>query len=357
MTLRKIFPVFALLVLALGVTAQNRTKFAGERNATGYAYGIAPGVASLQISTGTAAGAGTITLSNGFATNSAGEVFYPLTTNAPIAVGYGATRDVVTPSAVSGCTTLAAYTCTVTATFTYAHGVGEPVMSGTVGLQEAINLQQAAGGGGVDVDTTWSQLGGTSAMLTAAAPYSAVWINDNRGSATQAYWSVQPSTLSLLAVPAVLSAATIASGTTLGTWTAADTYFCMTYVDALGGESGCSATYDVTLTTVVAVNVTAAASPASTGAVGWRLYAGATYAAAYLLPISGGGAGQVTTSGTAVTWVSGNYFMGPNNSASAYIGQTMTINGVAYLVSTVNSPTSITLTATAGTPRARRSTP
>jgi hypothetical protein len=57
----------------------------------------------------------------------------------------------------------------------------------------------------------------------------------------------------------------------------------------------------------------------------------------------------VTTSGTAVTWVSGNYFMGPSNSANAYIGQTMTINGTAYLVSTVNSPTSITLTATAGT--------
>ena len=58
MTMRKIFPVFALLVFALGVTAQNRTKFAGERNATGYAYGIASGVPALQISTGNAASSG-----------------------------------------------------------------------------------------------------------------------------------------------------------------------------------------------------------------------------------------------------------------------------------------------------------
>ncbi len=53
--------------------------------------------------------------------------------------------------------------------------------------------------------------------------------------------------------------------------------------------------------------------------------------------------GTVNTSGTAVTWETGYQF------SSDAAGQAITINAVAYTISTVNSPTSITLTATAGT--------
>ena len=53
--------------------------------------------------------------------------------------------------------------------------------------------------------------------------------------------------------------------------------------------------------------------------------------------------GKVNTSGTAVTLSSGQNFLGSNN------GDTFVIAGVAYTISTVNSPTSITLTASAGT--------
>lgn len=52
--------------------------------------------------------------------------------------------------------------------------------------------------------------------------------------------------------------------------------------------------------------------------------------------------GSVSTSGTAVTWVSGDRFSALSN------GQPIAINGVGYTISTVNSATSITLTATAG---------
>jgi len=53
--------------------------------------------------------------------------------------------------------------------------------------------------------------------------------------------------------------------------------------------------------------------------------------------------GSVDTSGTAVTYVSGNDFSSLTN------GEAMTISGTGYVIATVNSSTSITLTATAGT--------
>jgi hypothetical protein len=53
--------------------------------------------------------------------------------------------------------------------------------------------------------------------------------------------------------------------------------------------------------------------------------------------------GTVNTTGTAVTLVSGNDFSSLTN------GQAITINSVGYTISTVNSPTSITLSSSAGT--------
>ena len=53
--------------------------------------------------------------------------------------------------------------------------------------------------------------------------------------------------------------------------------------------------------------------------------------------------GTVNTSGAAVTWVSGNDFSSLTN------GEAITINSVGYTILTVNSPTSITLSSSAGT--------
>lgn len=55
------------------------------------------------------------------------------------------------------------------------------------------------------------------------------------------------------------------------------------------------------------------------------------------------GSGTVNTSGTAVTWVSGTTFQ------SEWAGGAIVINGNNFTILTVNSSTSITLTATAGT--------
>ena len=77
---------------------------------------------------------------------------------------------------------------------------------------------------------------------------------------------------------------TVCDGTTVGTWSNAAVYFCVTYVDILGGESPCSTTAHYTTAGSLALNFLAPA--ASTGAVGWRAYAGASYATAYQLPIT-----------------------------------------------------------------------
>ena len=60
------------------------------------------------------------------------------------------------------------------------------------------------------------------------------------------------------------------------------------------------------------------------------------------LTIKAARAGRVDTSGTTVTWVSGAKFVGVAGSS------TIRINGTDHTVSTVDSPTQITLTATAG---------
>lgn len=285
------FAKFALpLLLVIGLMAplshaQNRTRFAGRYNAIDYAYGIAPGIAPLQVAQGNAAtGTASITLVVACTTAGDGTSVCPLATNAPILVGVGSTQDTVTPTALSNCSyQSAAYaSCTVTGSFTFTHGTGEQVTSGSYGLQEAINLANTGSGGIATVDKVWAGFGGTTAKITAAAGFSNVAIEDTRAGDT--FWSLQPSTLTSLAVPATLAAGTVVfAAAPVGTWANSAYYFCVTYVDALGGEGPCSLTYNQTPTLNYSVTITAPA--ASTGAVGWRFYAGASYNAAYLMPI------------------------------------------------------------------------
>jgi hypothetical protein len=77
------------------------------------------------------------------------------TTLPPITIGQGATLETVTPSSASNCSTVntgvgsfqGATPCTLTATFTNAHGAGDLVQSGDYGIQEAINDAGNNGGG------------------------------------------------------------------------------------------------------------------------------------------------------------------------------------------------------------------
>jgi hypothetical protein len=288
-TIRSIAVLTLLGALAGSVRAQDLiASFGGQRNAVNYAYGLVPGVPSLNVapnSTNSTTGSSTITLNTGVVTANSQPAFSPITTNTPITVGFGTNQETVTPSGVSGCNGGPIGSCQVTASFTLLHGPNEPVTSGTYGLQEAINSANSAGGGRVLLGPGWTTLGGTSAIISAATPYPTVYIEDNRTSAMAPFWGMQPSALTSLAVPTTLAAGTVVfAAAPVGTWANSAYYFCVTYVDALGGEGPCSLTYNQTPTLNYSVTITAPA--ASTGAVGWRFYAGASYNATYLMPIN-----------------------------------------------------------------------
>lgn len=288
-TLSKLI-LLAAVVIAFAVQpseAQNRTRFAGHYSAIDYAYGIAPGIAPLQVATGnTTTGTTSITIVLPCITAGDGTTVCPLATNAPILVGVGTNQDTVTPTALTNCSfPSAAYgACTVTGSFSHTHGTGEQVTSGSYGLQEAINLANTNGSGGtVVVDRGWAGFGATNSTITGAAGFSNVVIEDARTG--DSFWSLQPSTLTSLAVPTTLTSGTAAfAASPVGTWANSAYYLCVTYVDALGGEGPCSLTFNETPTLNYSLTITSPA--ASTGAVGWRAYAGASYNAAYLLPIT-----------------------------------------------------------------------
>jgi hypothetical protein len=146
----------------------NRSRFASIFHAVEYAYGIAPGIPPLMVTAGpNASGAQTLNVATQNTALTDGTNLIPLNaSNTPIQLISGASTETVTPSAVSNSPVNGQ--TTVTATFANAQGAGVQICSGTVGLQESINIAAAAGGGTVIVDQTWALYGGTSAMLATA---------------------------------------------------------------------------------------------------------------------------------------------------------------------------------------------
>lgn len=158
------------------------SRFAGYYNAAEFAYGVNKTTPALLVVNGpnTTTGAQALTLAFGYTQCADGTVFNPLNTNAPITVGGNSSTETVTPSAVSTSTPTIYSSTSVTATYADLHGSGDQVRSGTVGLQEAINYAASKGGGIVIVDAGWTSLGGTDAMIEAAAEGAGVVIQDNR---------------------------------------------------------------------------------------------------------------------------------------------------------------------------------
>lgn len=156
--------------------------FGGMFKATSFAFGCQNGgpQALTVHNTATAAGANTLTVAFGYTGLVPGPGnFYPLATTAPISVGADGNVETVTPSAVSASND--GYgAMNFTATFSNAHGEGDPISSATFGLQEALNYASASGGGVVMVDAAWTALGGTDTILYAATIPSGVSIIDNR---------------------------------------------------------------------------------------------------------------------------------------------------------------------------------
>lgn len=163
---------------------KNPTFFAGQYRAVSYAYGISADIPGLLVdnpSGSTSGGTQTLNVAFGTVTLGDGTVISPLSTNAPVTVGTGSNADTVTPSAVSNGTPNIYQSSSFTATtFSHAHGTGDLVASGTLGLQEAINAANGAGGGEVIVDAAWTKLGGTDAILEAVTLPAGVSIADLR---------------------------------------------------------------------------------------------------------------------------------------------------------------------------------
>jgi hypothetical protein len=163
---------------------KNPTFFAGQYRALSYAYGISADIPGLIVdnpSGATSGGTQTLNVAFGNITLNDGTVIAPLATNAPVIVGTGASADTVTPSAVSNSTPQVYQSSSLTATtFSHSHGTGDKVASGTVGLQEAINAANGAGGGVVVIDAAWTQNGGTDAIVEAATLPAGVSLLDNR---------------------------------------------------------------------------------------------------------------------------------------------------------------------------------
>lgn len=250
-------------------------------------------------------------------------------------IGQGA-QETVTPTALAvttcpsgnlGIGSNSAQCINFTGSFNNTHGQSAVVGDGTFGLQTAINyaaslnsgappgVNSGSGGGTVIVDAAWAQMGGTTALIQAAIPYPSVVIGDYRGRQAQ-WYSVQPSNQTALATAAALvnttptvctGTATICStanatlGGTTSTWTSATVFFCTTYVDLQGHEGPCSPTFSYLTSATVTVQVQPPA--ATVGAVGYLVYAGASFAAVTRLPVVSGTTGGPTCTLTAVETV------------------------------------------------------
>lgn len=187
------------------------SRFSGFYRAYEFAYGVAPNISPLLTYQGNAAtGAQTVTVQTSYAPLVDGTFLLPLATTAPVTIGVGTNAETVTPSAVGNATFQNTQLATFTATFANLHGVGDPVTTGTCGLQEAINFASTAGGGVVIVDNAWTKLGGTTAMIQAATlpAGGTVSIMDNRSGAgtvqTAVFTLTNAQTLALNSAPVQL---------------------------------------------------------------------------------------------------------------------------------------------------------
>ena len=280
--------------MALPLAAQNRTAFGGVRNAIDYAYGVsrpggASGPAALVIDNANPipSGSQTVTVSFGVTTAGDGTVFAPLSLLAPVSVGAGTDIETVTPTAVS-CSSPQVYdSCTFTATFANAHGRGEPVASASYGLQEALDVSWAGGGGVISIDQPWKSAGGTNATIQAAVIAPFTTIADNRQGPTT-YWYPQPAATAILSLPTILSAATaVPSATPAGGFGTGTYYLCVAYVDIMGQEGPCSPSFSEA--GVATGSFIFSPPAASTGAVGYTIYislTSGTYTLAYKVPLT-----------------------------------------------------------------------
>jgi hypothetical protein len=180
----KFISLLAFTLLALQSFAQIST---GPSQSAGRFYATAYGKWTIYTVSNTNAGGGSVSVDSAYPTLSSTEAtIYGPFERVPlisILIDSGSQQETVSLTSVSGCGFNAPYgQCTLFGTFTKTHGNGARITSGSLGLQDAINVATTAGGGVVVVDTAWASLGGTTAMITGSVQgNSNVSIEDNRG--------------------------------------------------------------------------------------------------------------------------------------------------------------------------------
>ncbi len=200
--------IFASVGIALAQTGPSvLSRVGGMYIASNYNYG--QGLVKV-ISGNAAAGSATIIVYPAQISLPDGRQLQPFnaTTPGPITIDLGANAETVTPTAISiaACPSgaLTQQQCaSITATFANAHGIGASVVSGSFGLQEAINDANGAGGGMVVVDSTFA---GSTATLTARTSFAKVGVMDLRGSTAggPVYYVPSGTTYAQAANPSVL---------------------------------------------------------------------------------------------------------------------------------------------------------
>lgn len=209
----------------------------------------------------------------------------------PIIIDLGANNETVTPTAVSigSCpsgTPTIQNCATITGTFNNTHGNGSVVISGSSGFGEAYWDAALNGGGLVVIDQAWTQLGGTDAMIRATPVHPKVAAEDDRFYATQ-YWTPVGG-LTTLAAPATLTAVTaLPSATPVGAYGTGTYFMCISYVDILGQEGPCSATFSQA--GLATGSFIFSPPAASAGAIGYKIYislTSGTYQLAYEVPLT-----------------------------------------------------------------------
>jgi hypothetical protein len=280
-----------LAALAFGAMAQvtpnllftsnpeNVTLSSGLFLANAYSY------AGASLYSGNAAtGSASITIRGGYVVLNDGRSVMPFAVGVPLVIS-DAQAEMITPTAVSGCYRTQGMnqdgitvTCTITASFTYLHGIGAQMQSATNGLAEAALDAFNWGGGQVILGPGWKLGLNTScsgcfanqaAVMAALPPFSSVGIEDMQGQ-SPVYYNVLPSTTTFMAAPSALTSATAFSSLTVAgsaSYAAGTIHVGYECVDVMGNPGPISADYSFTDTSAKAIQFTA--PPAQTGCVGY----------------------------------------------------------------------------------------
>lgn len=216
-----------------------------------------------------------------------GRTVNPYVAGVRVTIGAGSVAETVAITSASGCYLSASPgSCTIVVTTANQHGNGEPVTSGSIGLDEAI-VDAASGGNGlpspggifggeVDIDPAWQVQGGTSLIVRATTVvYPQVVIKDTRQGGAVLYWPVQATATTVLGTPTTLTAVTaLPSATPVGAYGTGTYHMCIAYVDILGQEGTCSA--DFSQAGLATGSFIFSPPAASAGAVGYTIYIGLT---------------------------------------------------------------------------------